>query len=91
LARPDELVFPQAAVGHLGLLLPSRGVADSHPDVVSLWDADLDVVRRASLDMVDAIPEVRRGLLAQKDVAVEKWAGRELRPADVVPDHPGSA
>ncbi len=91
MARPDVPVFPPVAVGHLDLRLPSPGVADSHPDAVSLWDVDLDVVRRVCLGMVDAIPEVRRGLLAQKDVAAEKWAGREPRLADAVPDHPGSA
>jgi hypothetical protein len=91
LARPDVPVFPQAAVDRPALRLPFRGVADSRRDAVSLWDVDLDVVRRACLDMADAIPEVRRDLLAQKDVAVEKWAGREPRLADADPDHPGSA
>jgi hypothetical protein len=84
-------VFPLVAVDRPALRLPSPGVADSRPDVVSLWDVDLDVVRRVCLGMVDAIPEVRRGLLAQKDVAAEKWAGREPRPAVADPDHPGSA
>jgi hypothetical protein len=41
--------------------------------------------------MADAIPEVRQGRLAQMDEAVEKLAGRELRPADAVPDHPDPA
>jgi hypothetical protein len=91
LARPDERVFLPAAVDHLGLRLPFRGAADSHPDAVSLSDADLDVVRRACLDMVDAILEGRRGRLDHLVWAVEKLAGREPRLADAVLDHPGSA
>jgi hypothetical protein len=91
LARPDEPVFPQAAVGHLGLRLPCPGVADSRPDAVSLWDVDLDVVRRAFPDMVDAIPEDHLGRLDRLVWAAEKWAGREPRLADAVPDHHGSA
>jgi hypothetical protein len=93
LDRPDAPVFPQAAVGHLGPRLPFRGVADSHPDAASLWDADLDVVRRACLDTVDAIPERHRGLPVRLDEAVEKLAGREPRLAGVVPGHldPASA
>lgn len=84
-------VFRRAVVGRLGLLHPFPGVVDSHPDAASLSDADLDVVRRACLDMVDAIPEVRRGLPVQMDEAVGKLAAREPRPADAVPDHPGPA
>jgi hypothetical protein len=68
LARLDVPVFPLAAVGHLGLRLPFRGVADSHPDGVSLWDADLDAVRRACLDRVDAIPEDHLGHLGRRPV-----------------------
>lgn len=84
MARPDALVFPPAAVDRPVLRLPSRGVADSRPDAVSLWDADLDVVRRACPDMADAIPEARRGLM---DEAVGKLAGREPRLADAVLGH----
>ncbi len=84
-------VFPQAAVGHLGLRLPFRGVADSHPDAVSLWDADHDAVRRACLDMEDAIPEVRRGRLDHLVWAAGKLAGREPRLADAVLAHLDSA
>ena len=62
MARLDVPVFRLAAVGHQGLRLPFPGVADSHLDAVSLSDADRDAVRRVCLDMVDAIPEVRRGL-----------------------------
>lgn len=88
LARPDAQVFPQAAVAHPALRLPCRGVADIHPDAVSLWDADLCVVRPACLDMVDAIPEDRRGL---RDEGAGKLAVREPRLADAVPAHPGPA
>lgn len=88
MARPDALVFPQAVAGRLVLPLPFRGVADSHPDEVSLWDADRDAVRRACPDMADAIPEDRRGLLGRMDEAVGKWAAREPRLADAVLDHP---
>ena len=84
MARPDVPVFPLAAVDHPALRLPSRGVADSHPDVVSLWDAGLDVVRPACLDMVDASPERRRGRPVRRDEGVEKSAGREPRLADAV-------
>jgi hypothetical protein len=63
-------------------------VADSHPDAVSLWDADLDAVRPAYLDMVDAIPE---GLLGLMDEAAEKLAVREPHLADAVPGHLGPA
>jgi hypothetical protein len=93
LAHLDALVFPLVEVGHLGLLRPFRGVADSHPDAVCLWGADLDVVRRACLDTVDAIPERHRGLPVRLDEAVEKLAGREPRLAGVVPGHldPASA
>ena len=88
LARPDAPAFPLAAVDHPALRLPFRGVADSHPDAVSLWDADHGVVRRACPDMADAIPEVRRGLM---DEAAGKLAVREPRLADAVPAHPDPA
>ena len=91
MARPDVPVFPQAAVGHLGLRLPFRGVADSHPDAESLLDADHDAVRPACLDMVDAIPEVRRGRSDRLVWAAEKLAAREPRLADAVPAHLDSA
>jgi hypothetical protein len=91
LARPDVPVFPRVAVAHLGLRLPFRGVADSHPDAASLWDAGLDVARRACLDMEDAIPEVRRGRLDHLVWAAGKLADREPRPADAVLAHPGFA
>jgi hypothetical protein len=91
LARPDVPVFPQAAVAHLGLRLPFRGVADSHPDAVSLWGAGLDAARRACLDMEDAIPEVRRGRLDRLVWAAGKLAGHEQRLADAVLAHPGFA
>ncbi len=83
--------FPQVAVGHLGLRLPFRGVADSHPDAVSLWGADHDAVRRACLDTEDAIPEARRGRLDRLVWAAGKLAGREPRLADAVLAHPDSA
>lgn len=86
MARPDVPVFPQVAVGHLGLRLPFLGVADSHPDAVSLLDVDHGAVRRVCLDTVDAIPEDRRGLLVQMDEAAGKLAARELRLADAAPD-----
>ena len=88
MARPDVPVFLLAAVGHLGLRLPFRGVADSHPDAVSLLDADHGAVRRVCLDMVDAIPEDRRGLPVRMDEAAGKLAVREPRLADAVPDAP---
>lgn len=91
MVRPDALVFPLVAADRLGLLHPFLGVADSHPDAVSLWDADRDAVRRACLDTVDAIPENRRGLPAQMDEAVGKSAVREPRPAAAVPAHLGLA
>jgi hypothetical protein len=87
LARPDVPVFPQAAVGHLGLRLPFRGVADSRPDAESLSDADLDAVHRACLDTVDAILEDHLGRSDRLDEAAEKLAARELRLADAVPAH----
>jgi hypothetical protein len=87
LVRLDAPVFPQAAVAHLGLRLPFRGVADSHPDAESWLGADHDAVRRACLDKEDAIPEVRRGRLDHLVWAVEKLAGREPRLADAVPAH----
>ncbi|HXJ72397.1 MAG TPA: hypothetical protein VNM37_06075 [Candidatus Dormibacteraeota bacterium] len=87
LARPDALVFPLAAVDHLVLRHPSRGVADIRQDAVSLLDADLDVVLPACPDMADAILEGRRGLPARMDEAVEKLAVREPRLADAVLAH----
>ena len=91
LARPDVPVFPLAAVGHLGLRLPFRGVADNHPDAESLSDADRDAVRRVCLDMVDAIPEDHRGRQVRLVWAAGKLAGREPRLADAVPGRPGPA
>ena len=91
LGHPDVPVFPLAAVGHLGLLHPFPGVADSHPDAESLLGADHGAVHPVCLDMVDAIPEGRQGLPARMDEAVEKLAVRELRLADAVPAHPDSA
>jgi hypothetical protein len=88
LARPDVPVFPQAAVVHRDLRLPFRGVADNHPAAVSLLDADHDAVRRACLDMVDAILE---GLRGRRALAVGKWAAREPRLADAALDHPDPA
>jgi hypothetical protein len=84
-------VFPQAAVGHLGLRLPCRGVADSRPDAESWLDADRDAVRRACLDTVDAIPEDLRGLQARQVWAAGKLAVREPRPADAVRARPDPA
>ena len=78
----DVPVFPLVAVGRRGLRLPFQGVADNHPDAVSLWDADHDVVRRACLDMADAIPEGHLGLM---DEAVGKLAVHAPRLGDVVP------
>jgi hypothetical protein len=91
LVRPDVPVFPQAAVGHLGLLHPFRGVADIRQDAVSLLDAARDAVRPACPDMADAIPEVRRALPVPLGEAVEKLAAREPRPADAVPARLDSA
>jgi hypothetical protein len=91
LGRPDAPVFPQAAVDRRDLLRPFRGVADSHPDAVSLWDADHDAVRRVCLDTVDAIPEDRPGLRVQMDEVAGKLAVREPRLADAVLAHLGSA
>jgi hypothetical protein len=82
----DVRVFPLAAV-RLGPLLPFPGVADSHWDVESLWDADHGAVLRACLDMVDAIPEGHQGHQDLMALAVEKLAVRELRLADAVRDH----
>ena len=78
------LVFPLAAVGHLGLRLPFRGVTDNRPDAASLLGADRDAVRRVCLDTVDAIPEDRRALPAQMDEAAGKLAVREPHLADAV-------
>ena len=72
LARPDVPVFPQAAVGHLGLRLPFRGVADIHLDAENLLDADRGAVRPVCPDMVDAIPEDRQGLPVRLGEAAEK-------------------
>jgi len=91
LGRPDVPVFPQAAVGHLGLLRPFRGAADIRLDAESLLDADHGAVRPVCLDMADAIPEDRRGLPVQMDEAVEKLAVREPRLADAVLAHPDPA
>ena len=84
-------VFPQAAVGHLGLRLPFRGAADIRQDAESLLGADHGAVRPVCLDMVDAIQEGHQGLPARMDEAVGKLAVRELRLADVVRAHPDSA
>jgi hypothetical protein len=91
LGRRDVPVFLLAAVVHLDLRLPFPGVEDSHPDAVSLLDADLDAVRRVCLDMVDAILEDRLGLPVRMDEAVGKLAVREPRLADAVRAHPDSA
>ena len=91
MVRPDVPVFRRAVVGRLGLLHPFPGVVDSHPDAASLSDADLDVVRRACLDTVDAIPEDLRGLQARQVWAAGKLAVREPRPADAVLAHPDPA
>jgi hypothetical protein len=85
LARPDVAVFPLAAVDHLGLHLPFRGVADSRLDAESWWDAARDAVRPVCPDMADAIPEGRRGHSDRLVWGAEKLAGREPRPADAVP------
>jgi uncharacterized protein (UPF0262 family) len=85
LARLDVPVFPLAAVVHLDLRLPFPGVADSLRDAVSLLDADHDAVRRACPDMVDAIPEGRRGRLDCLVWGVGKLAVREPRLEDAVP------
>jgi hypothetical protein len=81
LGHLDVPVFPPVAVGHPALRLPFQGVADNHPDAVSLWDAGHDAVRRACLDTVDAIPE---GRLGPMDEAVGKLAAREPRLAGAV-------
>jgi hypothetical protein len=91
LAHPDVPVFPQAAVGRLGLRLPCRGVADSHPDAESLLDAVHGAVRRVFLDMVDAILEDLRGLQVRLVWAAGKLAVREPRPADAVRARPDPA
>jgi hypothetical protein len=87
LARLDEPVFPLVAVAPQGLRLPSRGVADSHPDAVSLSGAGRDAVRLACLDTADAIPEDRLGRSDRLVWAAEKLAGREPRLAGAVPAH----
>ncbi len=91
MARQDVAVFRQVAVGRLGLLRPCRGVADSHPDAESLWDADHDAAHRACPDMADAIPEDHLGLPVRLDEAAEKLAVREPRPVDAVLAHPAPA
>ena len=91
MARPDVPVFPQAAVGHLGLRLPFPAAADNHPDAESLSDVDHDAVLRAFLDMVGAIPEDRRDHLGRLAWAVEKLAVLEPRLADAVLAHPAPA
>jgi len=88
LARPDAPAFPQAAVVHLGLLLPFPGEADSHRAAESLLGAGHGAVRPVCLDMAGAIPERLRG---RRALAAGKSAAREPRPADAVPDHPGPA
>jgi hypothetical protein len=84
-------VFPLAAVGHLGLRLPFQDVADIRQDAESLLDAAHDAVRPVCLDMVGAIPEVRRGRSVPLDEAVEKLAVREPHLADAVPARHDSA
>jgi hypothetical protein len=91
LARQDALVFPLAAVDHLGLRHPSRGAADIRQDAVSLLDADLDVVLPVCPDMADAILEDHRGRPVHLDEVAEKLAVREPRPADAVLAHPDPA
>jgi len=91
LARLDVPVFPQAAVGHLGLRLPFRGAADIRLDAESLLGADRDAVRPVCLDMVDAIQEGHQDHPVRMDEAVEKLAVRELRLADAVPARLDSA
>lgn len=91
MGRPDAPVFPQAAVGHLGLLRPFPGEVDSLRVAVSLLDVDHDAVRRACPDMVGAIPEVHRGLPVRLVWGAEKLAVRELCLADAVRAHPDSA
>lgn len=91
MARPDVPVFPQAAVGHLGLRLPCRGVVDSHPDAESWLDADHDAAHRVCLDTVDAIPEDRQGRSDRLVWGAGKLAARELRLVDAAPAHPGPA
>jgi hypothetical protein len=92
LVRPDVPVFLPEAEDHPGLChRPFPDEADSHRGVESLWDADRGVVRPACSDMVGAIPEVRPGHWGRLAVAVEKLAGRELRPADAVLGHPDPA
>ncbi len=91
MARLDVPVFPQAAVGHLGLRLPFRGAEDIHLDAESLLGADHGAVRQACPDTVDAILEDRRGRSVRLDEAVEKLAVREPRLADAVPAHPDPA
>jgi hypothetical protein len=91
LARPDVPVFRQAAVGRLDLRLPFPGVADIRQDAECLLVAALDAVRPVCLDMVGAIPEVRRGLQVRRVWAAGKLAGRAPRLADAVPAHPDPA
>lgn len=86
MVHPDVLVFPPVAEGRLGLLHPCRGVADSHPDAVSLLDVDLDAVRRVCPDMVGAIPEVRQDLPVLMDEDAGISADREPHLADAVLD-----
>ena len=91
MARPDVPAFPQAAVVHLGLLHPFRGVADNHRAAESLLGADHGAVLPVYPDMVDAIPEDRRGLPVQMDEAAGKLAVLEPRLADAVLEHPDPA
>lgn len=88
MAHPDVPVFPQAAVVHLGLRHPFRGVADNHRAAESLLGADHGAVRPADPDMADAILE---GLRGRRDVAAGKSAAHEPHLADAGLDHPGPA
>jgi len=88
LARPDALVFQPAAVVHLGLRHPFRGVADNHRAAESLLGADHGAVRQDVPDMADAILE---GLLVRTALAAGKSAAREPRLAGAVLERPGPA
>ena len=88
MARPDAQVFPQAEVGHRGLLHPFRGEADNRPAAESSLGADHGAVRRVDPDMADAILE---GLRDRKALAAGKLAAREPRLADAVLDRLGPA
>jgi len=88
LARPDALVFQPAAVVHLGLRHPFRGVADNHRAAESLLGADHGAVRQDVPDMADAILEA---LLVRTALAAGKSAAREPRLAGAVLERPGPA